>query len=81
MNRSTQKDVIRIIESRLDAMASGSSSLSGQSRLEGEIEMAIDLAHLTGVIDLRLRNHFIERRDRILDRDHQQWEQQFRRLA
>ncbi|MEX0292498.1 hypothetical protein AAH995_04025 [Pseudomonas putida] len=81
MNTSTQKDVIGIIESRLDAMASGSSSLSGQSRLEGEIEMAIDLAHLTGAIDLPLRKHFMDRRDRILARDHQHWEQQCRRLA
>lgn len=81
MNNLTRQDVLGIIEARLEAMAKGASSLSGQARLEGEIEMAIDLAHLTGAIDLPLRKHFIERRDRILARDHQLWEQQCRRLA
>ncbi|KPM64149.1 hypothetical protein [Pseudomonas sp. CM27] len=81
MNLSTQRDVISIIEARLEAMRNGSSSPSGQARLEGEIEMAIDLAHLTGAIDLPLRNHFIARRDRMIANDHQQWERQCRRLA
>ncbi|MNZ22194.1 hypothetical protein D3C78_392760 [compost metagenome] len=81
MNQSTQRDVINIIEARLEAMRNGSDSLSGQARLEGEIEMAIDLAHLTGAIDLPLRNHFLARRDRMIASHHQQWEQQCRRLA
>ncbi|QKL02652.1 hypothetical protein GEV39_15170 [Pseudomonas sp. NY5710] len=81
MNNSTRNDVIGMIESRLEAMAKGSDSLSGRARLEGEIEIAIDLAHLTGAIDLPLRNHFIQRRDRMIAHNHQQWEQQARRFS
>lgn len=76
MKDSTRRDVINIIDSRLVA---ATSSLT--DRLIGEIEIAIDLAGLTGAIDMAEQRHYKERLNRIVQNDHQQWAESNRRLA
>lgn len=76
MKDSTRRDVINIIDSRLVA---ATSSLT--ERLIGEIEIAIDLAGLTGAIDMAEQRHYKERLNRIVQNDHQQWAKSNRRLA
>ncbi|WP_332774260.1 hypothetical protein [Pseudomonas sp. ESBL1] len=76
MKDSTRRDVINIIDSRLVA---ATSSLT--ERLIGEIEIAIDLAGLTGAIDMAEQRHYKERLNRIVQNDHQQWAESNRRLA
>lgn len=76
MKDSTRQDVINIIDSRLVA---ATSSLT--ERLIGEIEIAIDLAGLTGAIDMAEQRHYKERLNRIVQNDHQQWAESNRRLA
>ncbi|MBA6068367.1 hypothetical protein [Pseudomonas mosselii] len=76
MKDSTRQDVINIIDSRLVA---ATSSLT--ERLIGEIEIAIDLAGLTGAIDMAEQRHYKERLNRIVENDHQQWAESNRRLA
>ncbi|MGM7282599.1 hypothetical protein ABRY74_12240 [Pseudomonas guariconensis] len=76
MKDSTRRDVINIIDSRLVA---ATSSLT--ERLIGEIEIAIDVAGLTGAIDMAEQRHYKERLNRIVENDHQQWAESNRRLA
>lgn len=76
MKDSTRRDVINIIDSRLVA---ATSSLT--DRLIGEIEIAIDVAGLTGAIDMTEQRHYKERLNRIVQNDHQQWAESNRRLA
>ncbi|MFE2005721.1 hypothetical protein ACFW6U_10040 [Pseudomonas guariconensis] len=76
MKDSTRRDVINIIDSRLVA---ATSSLT--ERLIGEIEIAIDVAGLTGAIDMVEQRHYKERLNRIVQNDHQQWAESNRRLA
>lgn len=67
MNNRTRQDVIDIIDSRL--IAAGNSLTD---RLHGELDIAIDVAGLTGAIDLDQQRHYKERLLRIIERDHQQ---------
>lgn len=76
MKDSTRRDVINIIDSRLVAATSALTE-----RLIGEIEIAIDLAGLTGAIDMAEQRHYKERLNRIVQNDHQQWAESNRRLA
>ena len=68
MNRGTRDEVVAIINSRFEAI-----DVSFSEGLRGELTMAIDLAGLTGVIDLPKQRGYTERLNRIIEREHQQW--------
>lgn len=77
MNSKTKQDAIDIIESRLsariDAMHKPQCS---KSQIEGELTMAIDMAHLFGAISLDEQKHYKERLARVIENDNRQWEKQ-----
>ncbi|NIF28378.1 hypothetical protein F3J44_18580 [Pantoea sp. Tr-811] len=68
MNKGTREEVVAIINSRFEAI-----DASFSDSLRGELTMAIDLAGLTGAIDLPKQRGYVERLNRIVDREHQQW--------
>lgn len=76
MNKKTKQDVVDIIESRFEAICAGVSDT-----LSGELVMAIDLAGLTGAIDVPAQRCYVERLNKIIERDHQQWMTTNRRVA
>ncbi|MBA6091619.1 hypothetical protein [Pseudomonas monteilii] len=76
MNRKTRQDVIDIIESRFAAICANFSDT-----LRGELVMAIDLAGLTGAIELAEQRSYTERLNRIIARDHEQWMERYGRVA
>ncbi|ESW39336.1 MULTISPECIES: hypothetical protein [Pseudomonas] len=68
MNRGTRDEVVAIINSRFVAIEA-----SFSEGLRGELSMAIDLAGLTGAIDIPKQRSYTERLNRIIERAHQQW--------
>ncbi len=68
MNKSTRQAVVDIIDSRFTAICENFSDT-----LRGELVMAIDLAGLTGAIDIAEQRSYVERLNRIIARDHEQW--------
>ncbi|MFG0409523.1 hypothetical protein [Pseudomonas sp. FYR_11] len=68
MNRGTRDEVVAIINSRFEAI-----DASFSEGLRGELTMAIDLAGLTGAIDLPKQRGYVERLNGIVDRAYQQW--------
>ena len=69
MNKKTRQDVVDIIESRFEWARERFTDV-----LHAELEMAIDLAGLTGAIDLSEQRHYKERLNRFVTADHQQWQ-------
>jgi hypothetical protein len=63
---SKNATAVSMIESRITAMCKNDTE-----RLRGETDMAIEMAHALGAIDSTERRHFVERRDRIIERSHQ----------
>lgn len=72
---TVSEDAVSVIESRLAALCE-----SPSQRLHGETDMAIEMALVCGAITSEERNHYVQRRDKIIEREHQQWLEQNRRL-
>lgn len=68
MNKGTRDEVVAIINSRFEAI-----DASFSEGLRGELTMAIDLAGLTGAIDIPKQRGYVERLNGIVDRAYQQW--------
>lgn len=66
MNKGTRQAIVEIIDARFTAICANFSEI-----LRGELVMAIDLAGLTGAIDLAEQRSYTERLNRIIERDHQ----------
>lgn len=56
-----------MINSRFEKLNEGCTS----AQLHAETSMAIEMAHALGAIDIGEHRHYVERQDRILDRQHQ----------
>lgn len=72
---TVSEDAASMIESRIQALCSNPTQ-----RLYGETDMAIEMALVCGAITSEERNHYVQRRDKIIEREHQQWLEQNRRL-
>ncbi|WJD60621.1 hypothetical protein [Pseudomonas kurunegalensis] len=68
MNRKTRQDVVDFIESRFEWARERFTAV-----LRAELDTAIDLAGLTGAIDLTEQRRYKERLNRFVVADHQQW--------
>lgn len=68
MNKQAKADVVAFIESRFDWARERFTDV-----LRAELETAIDLAGLTGAIDVPEQRHYKERLNRFIESDHQQW--------
>ncbi|MGY4528040.1 hypothetical protein [Pseudomonas sp. UBA4617] len=68
MNGGTRQEVIAIIDSRFEAIDASFSEC-----LRGELMMAIDLAGLTGAIDLTKQRSYTERLNRAIARNNEAW--------
>lgn len=68
MNRGTREEVVAIINSRFVAIEA-----SFSEGLRGELSMAIDLAGLTGAIDLAKQRGYMERLNRAIARNNEAW--------
>lgn len=68
MNKRTKQDVVAFIESRFDWARERFTDV-----LRAELDTAIDLAGLTGAIDIAEQRHYKERLSRFVESDHQQW--------
>jgi hypothetical protein len=77
MNEQTRRDVRDLIEARFLAVANQGLTYG----LQVEIETAVDMAGLCGAIDIGEQRHFKERLNRIVSRDHQQWQESNRRIG
>ncbi|MBF8805509.1 hypothetical protein [Pseudomonas asiatica] len=76
MNKKTKQDVVAFIESRFDWARERFTDV-----LRAELDTAIDLAGLTGAIDLAEQRHYKERLGRFVESDHLQWAKVNGRLA
>lgn len=61
-----QEIAVGMIESRFDALRRSSSDV-----LHAEISMAVEMAYALGAIDLNLHRHYVERRNKFIELDHQ----------
>ena len=68
MNKKTKQDVIAFIESRFDWARERFTDV-----LRAELDTAIDLAGLTGAIDLAEQPHYKERLGRFVESDPLPW--------
>lgn len=68
MNRGTRDEVVAIINSRFAAIEA-----SFSEGLRGELSMAIDLAGLTGAIDLPKQRSYTERLNRAIAHNNEAW--------
>lgn len=68
MNKKTRQDVVDFIESRFEWARERFTDV-----LRAELDTAIDLAGLTGAIDVSEQRHYRERLNRFVMADHQQW--------
>lgn len=64
---SRHEKAVDLIESRFDALRTSSSSM-----LHGETSMAIEMAYALGAINTDLHRHYVARRNKMIERDHQQ---------
>ncbi len=64
MNKGTRDEVVAIINSRFEAI-----DTSFSEGLRGELTMAIDLAGLTGAIDIPKQRSYTERLNRAIARN------------
>lgn len=76
MNKKTKQDVVAFIEARFDWARERFTDV-----LRAELETAIDLAGLTGAIDIPVQRHYKERLNRFFEIDHQQLMTTLGRLA
>ncbi len=76
MNKGTRQAVVDIIDSRFTAICE-----SFSDTLRGELVMAIDLAGLTGAIDIAEQRSYTERLNRIIEREHERWMETNGRVA
>lgn len=58
---------VDLIEARFTALCKSSSAM-----LHGETSMAIEMAYALGAIDTDLHRHYNARRNKIIEREHQQ---------
>lgn len=77
MNEQTREQVRDLIEARFLAVANQGLTCC----LQREIETAVDMAGLCGAIDIDEQRHFKERLNRMVERDHQQWQESNRRIG
>lgn len=68
MNKKTRQDVVDFIESRFEWARERFTDV-----LRAELDTAIDLAGLTGAIDVPEQRHYKERLNRFVMDDHQKW--------
>lgn len=59
---------VGMIDSRFDKLLAGNTS----AQLHAETSMAIEMAHALGAIDINEHRHYVDRQDRILDRQHRE---------
>lgn len=76
MNKKTRQDVVDFIEARFDWAHERFSDV-----LRAELETAIDLAGLTGAIDITKQRHYKQRLNRFVQIEHQQSMEAFGRVA
>ncbi|WHU44524.1 MULTISPECIES: hypothetical protein [Pseudomonas] len=76
MNKGIRQAVVDIIDSRFVAICANFSEA-----VRGELIMAIDMAGLTGAIDLAEQRSYTERLNRIIDRNYQQLAENLGRVA
>lgn len=76
MNKKTRQDVVDIIESRFDWANERFTDV-----LHAELEMAIDLAGVTGAIDIPEQRSYKIRLNGFVDRHHQEFMEKHGRLA
>lgn len=76
MNKKTRQDVVDFIESRFEWARERFTDV-----LRAELDTAIDLAGLTGAIDVPEQRHYKERLNRFVMADHQQWMTENGRVA
>lgn len=76
MNKGTRQAVVDIIDSRFTAICANFNEI-----LRGELVMTIDLAGLTGAIDLAEQRSYTERLNRIIEREHERWMETNGRVA
>lgn len=76
MNEQTREKVRDLIEARFLAVANQGLTCC----LQREIETMVDMAGLCGAIDIDEQRHFKERLNRMVERDHEQWLEQARRI-
>jgi hypothetical protein len=77
MNEQTREQVRDLIEARFLAVTNKGLTCC----LHREIETAVDMAGLCGAIDVVEQRHFKERLNRMVSRDHQQWQESNRRIG
>lgn len=58
---------VGMIDCRFAKLLAGNTS----AQLHAETSMAVEMAHALGAIDIREHRHYVERQDRILERQHQ----------
>lgn len=68
MNKQTKAEVVAFIECRFEWARERFTDV-----LRAELDTAIDLAGLTGAIDVPEQRHYKERLNRFVIADHQQW--------
>ncbi|MFG0864581.1 hypothetical protein [Pseudomonas sp. FYR_7] len=68
MNKGTRDEVVAIINSRFEAI-----DASFSEGLRGELMMAIDLAGLTGAIDIPKQRSYMERLNQAIERNNAAW--------
>lgn len=76
MNKGTREEVVAIINSRFEAI-----DASFSEGLRGELMMAIDLAGLTGAIDLPKQRTYMERLNQAIERNNAEWREANGRAA
>ncbi|AFV50658.1 hypothetical protein G169_gp45 [Pseudomonas phage AF] len=77
MNEQTREQVRDLIEARFLAVANQGLTCC----LQREIETSVDMAGLCGAIDIGEQRNFKERLNRMIERDHQQWQESNRRIG
>lgn len=76
MNKKTRQDVVDFIESRFEWARERFTDV-----LRAEIETAVDLAGLTGAIDIPEQRHYKERLNRFVDAAHRNLMEKIGRTA
>ncbi len=74
--------VVAMIELRIKARCDAyGKEESTKARIEGELTTMIDLAHLFGAITIEEQRHYKERLNKILEREHEEWQKANRRIG
>lgn len=82
---SKEKDraiVVAMIELRIKARCEAyGKAESAKARIEGELTTMIDLGHLFGAITIEEQWHYKEHLNKILEREHEEWQKANRRIG